>query len=302
MHDLSAFPRLAVMNGILEARYGFMRTVVYRAYAEFGDIWAAEFEDLLQRMFHDDQALADAVRGYVEFALDALRLQTKFEKSGEYINKTYAEASSEVYANREYMSNLYLPGILFSHFLWPHHYRQKEFFRVAFLSEMQRKDTQYFADVGIGTGFYSRLILANLPAVSGEGFDISPTARDYTERQVTAFGALDRYCVHLRDVVADPPVHVTDWLISVEVLEHLEEPVVFLRALRRMLRPGGKAFITAALNAPNADHIYLYRSPAEVLAQLVEAGFTTEQFHSGFGHAPRRPGLTAPEITAFIVT
>ena len=108
--------------------------------------------------------------------------------------------------------------------------------------------------------------------------------------------------VELRDVIENPPINITDCLISVEVLEHLERPVDFLKGLRLMLRQGGKAFITAALNAPNADHIYLYRSAMEVIEQIKEAGFVVEQFHSGFGHAPRKPGASVPEISAFIVT
>ena len=85
------------------------------------------------------------------------------------------------------------------------------------------------------------------------------------------------------------------------MLEHLEEPVALLRALRAMLVPGGKAFITAAINAPNADHIYLYRNQEEVLAQLESAGFCLEQ---GFVAAAYRPrgNEPVPAIAAFIVT
>jgi hypothetical protein len=43
-----------------------------------------------------------------------------------------------------------------------------------------------------------------------------------------------------------------------------------------MLRPAGRAFITAAITAPNADHIYLYEDVAAVEAQLVEAGFEAD--------------------------
>jgi len=85
------------------------------------------------------------------------------------------------------------------------------------------------------------------------------------------------------------------------VLEHLEDPLTFLKALRRILTPGGQAFITAALNAPNADHIYLYRSPLEVADQLVAAGFYVQQYQSAFAYAPRKNSKYIPEIAAFIV-
>lgn len=299
---IEEFDNIARVDAILKKSFGFMSNITRRGFDMFGHPWAVEFNDMLGRMFPDEPALEKAVRGYVEFAIDALKLQTQFEKTGEYVAKTYAEAANEVYDNPDYMMGLYLPGILLSHYLWPHHYRQKEFFKSSFLADMQRGGAVNFVDVGIGTGFYSRYILSQISGVTGTGFDISTSSRDYTLYQVNAFDVQDRYRVELRDILADTPEGVSDWLISVEVLEHLEDPVSFLKGLRRMLNPGGKAFITAALNAPNADHIYLYRSVEDVIVQLKEAGFVLEQFHSGMGHAPRKPGLTVPEISAFIVT
>jgi SAM-dependent methyltransferase len=296
------YSSLSKVDDILKNRYSFMRNLVEKGLNEFGEEWASEFDDMLTKLFPDGEGLETAVEGYVRFAVDALRLQVSFDKTGEYENKTYEEAAQEVYHNEEYMVGLYLPGILLSHFFWPHHYRQNNFFKSTFLKDMERSGAEYFADIGIGTGFYSRMILTSLPDIRGTGFDISENSQAYTRQHIEKFGVSTRYDVELRDVIANTPEQITDWLVSVEVLEHLEDPLTFLKALRRMLKPGGKAFVTAALNAPNADHIYLYRTPAEALEQLQEAGFVLEQYHSGFAHAPRKPGLAVPEITAFIVT
>ncbi len=299
---ISSFQNVARVDAILRSRFPFMQGLVEKGFVEFGEPWAADFDHMLAHLFPAGEGLEKAVEGYVCFAVDALRLQSKFDKDGEYVNKSYEEASRDVYHNHEYMFSLYLPGILLSHFLWPHHHRQNTFFANTFLPEMKRRGADFFVDVGIGTGFYSRLICTSLPNIRGTGFDISENSRDYAVRQLSLFGVGARYDVELRDIVADTPECVTDWLVSVEVLEHLEDPLAFLRSLRRMLRPGGKAFITAALNAPNADHIYLYRTPKEALAQIEQAGFKLEQYHSSIAHAPRKPELTAPEISAFIVS
>jgi hypothetical protein len=40
-----------------------------------------------------------------------------------------------------------------------------------------------------------------------------------------------------------------------------------------MTKPGGHAYITAAINAGHVDHIYLYRSVEQVLEHIRAAGF-----------------------------
>jgi 2-polyprenyl-3-methyl-5-hydroxy-6-metoxy-1,4-benzoquinol methylase len=99
----------------------------------------------------------------------------------------------------------------------------------------------------------------------------------------------------------NPPADPAPFVVSVEVLEHLEEPLPFLNVLRQMVKPGGKAFITAAITAPNEDHIYLYNNGEEVLEHLREAGFKLEQFLIAAGYAPRGDE-PVPLIGAYIVT
>ena len=116
-----------------------------------------------------------------------------------------------------------------------------------------------------------------------------------------ALGMSSRYHVELRDITGEPLPNKTDWLVCVEVLEHLEDPVGFLRGLRANMNPGARAFITAAINAAHTDHIYLYRNANQVLAHLNEAGFTLEQYFVGAAYKPSSPGLPIPEAVAFIV-
>ena len=289
----------------LEARFRsaspIFREAISRQRSALGEDWAAAFDETIERLMPADEDVALAVDGYSRFALDVLRLQARFDQTGDYESKSYASIASDVYANDEYMRTCYLPGLLLSQYLWPHHHRQAQFFQQGYVQDMIRAGADRFYDVGVGTGFYSRLALVGAGNVSGLGFDISPSSRDYAIRQARAFRAGDRYSVEIRDVVRDPADPV-DWLICVEVLEHLEDPVEFLGALRGLLRPGGKAFIATALNAPNADHIYLYRTADEVVGQLRQAGFGVEQYFCALAGKHARADLSVAEVAAFVVT
>jgi SAM-dependent methyltransferase len=289
--------------GRLEARFRsaspVFRNVVAAGRDAFGETWAAELDEAVARLLVGEAELAAGVDGYSRFALDVVRLQIRFEKERAYAPRSYAEVDGAVYQNDDYMRTCYLPGLLLSHYLWPHHYRQAGFFRDTFVAALRRAGGAEFYDVAVGTGFYSRLALLGAPEARAVGFDVSAASAEFARRHVAAFGAGERYRVELRDVMEDPPEPV-DWLVCVELLEHLEDPVALLGALRSILRPGGQAFIATALNAPNADHIYLYRTADEVKAQLLEAGFKPIQYACSVSRPQQSPDQPVAEVAAFI--
>jgi 2-polyprenyl-3-methyl-5-hydroxy-6-metoxy-1,4-benzoquinol methylase len=292
----SACARLA---SAIEEHARFSRGAVERGMQLFGPWWVSEIGELLSRLYFDDDSLAAAVRGYAAFAMDGMRRQVRFEREGVYPSQTYDEARSAVYDNVEYMHREYLPGLLLSHLLWPHHVRMMRFFRSAFLGSDARPGAE-FVEVGVGTGIYSRIALQET-SWSGRGLDISAASLDFAARHIGAFGLSARYRAVSADVMTTP-VDVVDRIICVEVLEHLEEPSAMLTALRRSLRSGGRAFITAAVNAANADHIYLYRHPTEVERQLIQAGFNVEEAFSAPAYPPPRRDLPVPVAAAFVVS
>lgn len=295
-------PSLVMMSELLRVNHRFAADIVNRGAELFGEVWAIEFERVVVSLFPSPEALAAAVKGYATFAMQSMRLQAVFERELQYKSKTHQQASLEVYFNEAHMMQEYLPGLLLSHFLWPHHYRQLQFFESAFVQAMRVAGATSFMEVGIGTGLYSGLLLSKLPSIDGVGIDISPSSKKFTEIQMLALGLATRYRVELLDITSISIEPKANWLICVEVLEHLDDPVAFLRGLRRNIATGGRAFITAALNAAHSDHIYLYRNSEEVLSHLVEAGFTLEQSFLANAYRPSSPSAPVPQAAAFIVT
>jgi SAM-dependent methyltransferase len=298
----SQYPSFERANSLVRSSFRAFADILNRGRDSFGRAWMAEFEAVLEKVFPSDDQLATAFKGYVKFATDSVRLQAAFEKSGRYKGSSYAAASERVYQNDAYMMSEYLPGLLLSHYLWPHHYRQLQFFDSAFVRAMSDAGITRFVEVGVGTGVYSRRILEGIPGSLGLGYDVSPSSRNFALRHLAAFGVSGRYALELQDIVARPPHEQTKALVCVEVLEHLEQPVEFLRALRGMLAPGGRGFITAAVSADHADHIYLYRTAADVAEHVTAAGFSIEQSFAATAYPPKYPDQPVPVAAAFIVT
>jgi len=296
------YPSVGLFYDSLSLQFPYFAGVMQNQIDSFGDHWLKIFENELEVFFLKDKKRIDqAVRGYGKFALDSMKLQVKFQKTKEYENKTYEEAASEVYQNREYMFGLYLPGILLSHYLWRHHFLQHRFFLGKFLPLLGSGDGKVFYDVGVGTGFYSKEMLARTK-LKGRGFDLSPYSLEHTLMLLGAHNVANRYEAKLQDIIKEPVTPAADYLINIEVLEHLEEPQMFLTFLAKMLKTGGYGLISAAINAPNADHIYLYRNSDEVASHLVRAGFKIVDSTVDAAYAPRTEGAIVPVNATFIVT
>jgi SAM-dependent methyltransferase len=296
MKDLARFER------VLQAKAPFLVPSFNRQQTLFGEVWAADFDQLIGRFAgRTDEQLEKAIEGYANFAVDSMRLQRRFVKTGRYEPKSYEEAGRQVYHNRDYMFGLYLPGLLLSHYLWPHHYRQLQFFHRVMNPLIRNCAAPTFSDIGPGTGFYSRRFLEENDKAEGWAFDISESSLEYSRMHASAFEVGDRFHLENRNVITDPGSVRRPFLICVEVLEHLEDPLGFLRAIREMLEPGGHGFITAAVTAANEDHIYLYSSGDDVGNQLEQAGFRIldRQYDRAYEPAAQEP---VPIDAAFLVT
>lgn len=268
-----------------------------QSYNRFGKEWENDLSKKIELLFgpEDNERWAQAVEGYVAFSFDAIKAQSYFEQHGVYPASSYADCLELCYRNPDYMKRRYLPGQYLSHYIWPHHYTMLSHYRQQVLPQL--KAAKQFYEVGVGCGMYSATTLTEIPEISGIGVDISDYSLGFTQSVVEAHGFGDRYKIMNHNIYDGAPAGKADLVICQEVLEHIESPQDFIAALGDMVRPGGEAYISAAINAAHTDHIYLYRSPAEVRAQLEAAGWRVksehiEQVQSGKDEG-RRPTIAA---------
>jgi 2-polyprenyl-3-methyl-5-hydroxy-6-metoxy-1,4-benzoquinol methylase len=286
---------------ILFEHAGIFEKNFERVVAEFGDDLVKEFDIHLEKLFGTDEArYLDAVNGYRNFAIDAMRLQNKFNKKLRYEDVSYEDACEKVYLNEDYMMKMYLPGIFVSHFLWRHHYKQFLYYKEKFLPLFDNADDKRFYDVGTGTGFYSVQIFRHIKNAAGYGIDISPHSRRFTRNNVAAWG-FDGSFTSMNVNIIGAELEPLNFVQSVEVLEHLSDPQTYLNNLRKLLAEGGYGFVTAALTAPNADHIYLYWNSEEVIEQLNSAGFKVIDYIEEYAYEAK-DGEHVPKLAAFIIT
>ena len=268
---------------------------------EFGEEWEREISINISRVFGETNNLQweEAVSGYAAFCIDALKAQIFFEKNGRYKAASYADCLELCYHNPDYMKLRYLPGQYLSHYIWPHHQRMLRHYIKELIPEI-RDEISLFFEVGVGCGMYSQKTLEGIPETLGIGFDISNYALEFTYRVAEAHGLSDRYEVRNQDIVEKIPEKKADFVISQEVIEHLENPESFISGLYKATRSGGWGYISAAVNAAHTDHIYLYRSPDSVKKQIEASGWKILDVQIEENY-PEKPKEFRPTIAGFFV-
>lgn len=259
----------------LQKKYSFFAGILTRCEEMLDSTWRDELVNDLERMFGavEGPEFAKALDGYVEFSIDAARNQEYFLKHGRYKASEFSEVKRDLLDNPDHMLGNYLPGMFVSHYFWPHHYRMGRRYRSEIMPEVRKRSPSLFVEVGTGSAMYTNLTMAELPKVRGIGYDISAHSVTFGKRVAKAFDFADRFIFVQQDAFKNPPEERADYIVSQEVLEHLEDPLTFCKSLCRILKDDGCAYITAAITAAHSDHIYLFNNPGELSAMLEAAGF-----------------------------
>ncbi len=288
---------LGIVSSILERRARHLHGIIERNRERFGQQWEIDFNEIVNAVFPTEEALIRATSGYSAFCNSAMRQQARLQKTRQYEFSTFQEAASRVYRDVEYMNSEYLPGLLLSHFLWPHHYAQLCFFR----QTLHSVQPLTFAEIGVGTGVYSFITLKEVSKAVGSGIDISKSSLEFAESLFRNGGFASRYQEILCDISETKLSLRPNLVISVELLEHLETPTKLLQGIAELITDGGVAFVTAALNAAHTDHIYLYSEPTEVERQLHESGLIVRRRFFEEAYPRRSVNELVPAVVAYEV-
>lgn len=154
-------------------------------------------------------------------------------------------------------------------------------------------------EVGCAKGY----LLAQLRAQgwAARGVELSADAADFARRR---FG-LEVFNGTIEAALAQPGFEPASVVLSTDVIEHVTDPLAFVRALGRALKPGG----WLVLSTPNADsdhrralgpqwlgfnpfHIYLF-TPSTLTRLLRDAGFEIAKTYTYNNSEPPLPSASA---------
>jgi 2-polyprenyl-3-methyl-5-hydroxy-6-metoxy-1,4-benzoquinol methylase len=234
-------------------------------------IHASEYQHLeqyLQYCLDSGLKISYLADCYLLLVADAVTEMMHFQREGNYRYSTFAEVSDHVYFDEKYMDQ-YMYGLAISLIFWPSHLEIHRFFEETL--PLHKPGT--YLEVGPGHG---RLLMSAMERSAFNkfiGVDISATSIAQTRAVIDHFNPAPD--ANLSLAVEDfheteLPAGSCDAIIMGEVLEHVEDPASFLGKIRELAMDDAYIFVTTCVNAPQIDHIYLFRK-LEDITELIES-------------------------------
>ncbi len=149
------------------------------------------------------------------------------------------------------------------------------------IGAMNLHDGDTVADIGAGTGFYSRR-LAKAVAPSGKVYanDIQPEMLERLKELAAQEGVTNIVTVLGTEDDLKLPAKTFDWVLLVDVYHEFQQPQVMLEKIREALKPNGRvALVEYRLEGSTASHISVEHrmSVDQVTAEWTAAGFLLER-------------------------
>jgi ubiquinone/menaquinone biosynthesis C-methylase UbiE len=149
------------------------------------------------------------------------------------------------------------------------------------IGAMNLHDGDMVADIGAGTGFYSRR-LAKAVAPSGKVYanDIQPEMLERLKELAAQDGVTNIVTVLGTEDDLKLPAKTFDWVLLVDVYHEFQQPQVMLQKIREALKPNGRvALVEYRMEGSTASHISIEHrmSVDQVTAEWTAAGFLLER-------------------------
>lgn len=206
-----------------------------------------------------------AAENYANLCKTLMREQIIFDKTGEYSCQDAQQAYQLVYTQESMRG--YIESLMLTYLFWPNHYAMMEFYWDHILKERPEK----VLEIGAGHGLFSsellRLCDSRVTIV-----DISPLSIEVC-KEMAPFGVN----LNLTDYITWDIVETFDFIIMGEVLEHVDDPTLFLRKTHSILSDNGSVYLTTCAECPAVDHVYRFKTVDEIREMVARCGFSIDK-------------------------
>ena len=204
---------------------------------------------------------------YDELCKDTFKEQLYFKKYGEYSAIEKKRTTLEIYSSNTKMRS-YMIALLVSQIFWLNHYKIIRWFE----SKIKNIQCNHFIDIGAGHGFFTKLFLKYNNPLSVLICDISKTSLELTKSIISEKKEHINLNYINKDFLELDEKNKFDFLIMGEVIEHVYNPVKFIKSAKNIINPNGRIFISTCANCAQEDHLYRFKNIKEIQKMILSSG------------------------------
>lgn len=234
-----------------------------------------------------EEAFELAAKGYARYALEVNQLQQSYENSGVFFSGTHDGVVQDVYENPAYMIPYMWAAVLIYPY-WPSMVRHIAFLRDRFVKALPADAA--ILELACGHGVLGLLAIEERSDLRVDGVDLSPAAIGIAERLRAVSGHAANSTLKVMDALdlqqAGEPGRYQG-ILAAMLAEHLHEPQRLFHTIAHHLHPQGICFFSTAIQSAQKDHVFEFRTEAQVMALAAEADLRVADLISD---GPRRPG------------
>lgn len=203
-------------------------------------------------------SLSDA---YIAFCKYFVEERIHFVKTGTY-RYTSLKETSTLYENYDYMHN-YMIGLCMAIYMWQIQRKNMHFF-VEACKEDSHTSGRYL-EIGPGHGEYFVAAMENTYFDEYIGIDVSASSVKMSKTFVEyAITDKKKYQILHKNFFDYSPREKFQGIVMGEVLEHVENPLQFLKKIYELADEDALIFLSTAINSPYPDHIYHFHNMNEI--------------------------------------
>lgn len=259
---------------LIGAENEFQKIYLEKSLVELRKEEEEELEDILNFFMQSGNSIETQAKAYLVFVEVALEETKYFLQNGSYRFHKLEEVEDMVYRNPSYMKN-YMMGLTLSQYLWGNHRKMIRWFQ----EKIEKQTDGSYFEIGPGYGQYLFKAMKKSGMKNYSVIDISNTSleglmalSEYYGLSVNEGGGR----IICGDFLSYKDTVKYDFLVMGEVLEHVENPDMFLNKIYGITNEKSKIIITTAINAPALDHIYLFKDIESVNSLVENSGFLIE--------------------------
>lgn len=158
-----------------------------------------------------------------------------------------------------YKMKKYIIGLMLTQIYWKSHVQIFQWYK----SKISKIKPKNFLEIGSGHGLLSKELLIK-KNISGTICDISQQSLNFTKKILSNYLKINRIKFKKIDFFKLDPNEKFEFIIMGEVIEHVENPIKFLRKVKTLLKKKGKIFISTCANCAQLDHKYHFKKIEEI--------------------------------------